>query len=396
MKLAVVIPGFQAGEHDWCIPAFTNLAQELSKRHEVHVYALRYPHRRASYSIGAVRVHALGGGQVLGRRIRGVSLGKLWADSLRSIVTEHGSAPFDAVIGIWATESGWLATQAARAIDVPSLVHLAGGETVYLPAIRYGSLRRGLDGVLLNHTLALADRLTVPSRQMMGRLATEFSGAEQKAVRWPLGVDTTRFHSLAQRPPHDGHFNFVSVGSLIPVKHQSWLLRSLADLRQRRPDLDVRLALVGDGPLKPYLPRLMEQLQLTGYVTFAGEVPHETLPTVYESARAFVLGSWHEAQCMAALEAMSAGLPWIAPPVGALSDIGQDQERSGITSGLLVAERSIYALSRAMEMVATLSAADYTRWSAHAGATVRRDYDLTTQTERLEKLVSRLTQLHCG
>jgi glycosyltransferase involved in cell wall biosynthesis len=396
VKLAIVIPGFQAGEHDWCIPAFTNLAQELSKRHEVHVYALRYPHRRANYTIGAVRVHALGGGPILGRRVHGISLGKLWADTLRSIVTEHRSAPFDAITGIWATESGWLATQATRAIDVPSLVHLAGGEPVYLPSIRYGYLRRGLDGILLNHTLALAHRLTVPSRQMMDLLAAEFPGAEQKAVRWPLGVDTRRFHNITQRPSAAQQCNFISVGSLIPVKNHTWLLRGLADLRQRRPDLDPRLELVGNGPLKPYLQRLTEQLHLKGYVSFVGEVPHETLQAVYENAHSFVLVSWHEAQCMAALEAMSTGLPWIAPPVGALLDIGQDQVRSGATSGLLVAERSIYAMSRAMETVASLSPADYARWSANAAATARRDYDLTTQTERLEKLVSRLTQLYPG
>jgi glycosyltransferase involved in cell wall biosynthesis len=99
---------------------------------------------------------------------------------------------------------------------------------------------------------------------------------------------------------------------------------------------------------------------------------------------------------MAALEAMSTGLPWIAPPVGALSDIGQDEERSGATSGLLVGERSIHSMSRAMEAVATLSAAAYARWSGNAAMTVRRDYDLTAQTERLEKLASRLTQLYRG
>ncbi|HEX8598684.1 MAG TPA: glycosyltransferase [Chloroflexia bacterium] len=395
MKLALVIPGFQSSGSDWCIPAFTNLAQELSNRNELHVFALRYPHRRGDYSIGAVRVHALGGGQLAGRRIRGVSLGKLWADALQGIAREHRSAPFDAVLGIWGTESGWLATQSARTLGVPSLVHLAGGELVYLPSIRYGYLRRGIDGMLLNHTLALADRLTAPSRQMLNLLAAEFPGVGQKAVRWPLGVDTALFRA-AKSGGIERPFTFVSVGSFIAVKNQAWLIRSFADLRHRRPDLDTRLVLVGEGPLEPYMKRLVRQLQLAGYVTFRGSVPHHELAEVYASSSAFLVGSWHEAQCMAVLEAMSCGLPWIGPPVGALFDIGADQERRGALSGLLVRERSIYAMARAMERVADLSVSEYQAWSAKAAALVRRDYDLTTQTARLERLLARLTQLYQG
>jgi glycosyltransferase involved in cell wall biosynthesis len=393
VKLALVIPGFQADDRDWCIPAFTNLAQELSKRNQTHVFALRYPHRGGEYSIGSVRVHALGGGQILRRRVLGISLGKLWADTLRGIAREHGKAPFDAIVGIWATESGWLAAQAARSLGVPSLVHVAGGEPVYLPSLRYGYLRKGLDGVLLNHTLAIADRITAPSRQLLNTLVTEFPFSKQTAVRWPLGVDTARFARTVPQRGQDPPSRFVSVGSLIPIKNHTWLVRSLADLRHRRPDLDARLSIAGDGPLKPHLLRLVEKLHLAEYVTFLGEVPHDRLPEVHGQARAFVLGSWHEAQCMAALEAMSVGLPWIAPPVGALADLGEDQIRTGQASGVLVAERSIYAMSRAMEAVADLLADEYARWSDNAASTVRRNYDLATQTERLERLLARLTQL---
>ncbi|MDQ3704424.1 MAG: glycosyltransferase [Chloroflexota bacterium] len=396
MKLALVIPGFQASDTDWCIPAFTNLARELSLRNEVHVFALRYPHRRGDYSIGAVRVHALGGGQLLGRRILGASLAKLWADTLRSLAREHTTAPFDVILGIWATESGWLATQTARTLGVPSLVHLAGGELVYLPSIRYGYLGRGVDGVLLNHTLALADRLTLPSRHMLNLHASEFPDTSQKAVRWSLGVDTTMFRAAKMGNGSGRPFTFVSVASFIPVKNHAWLIRSFADLRHRRPDLDIRLALVGEGPLEPHMRHLTRQLHLEGYVTFHGSVPHHELVEVYGNSSAFLVGSWHEAQCMAVLEAMSCGLPWIGPPVGALSDVGSDQEPPGATSGVVVTERSIYAMSRAMERLASLSTGEYDVWSANAAALVRRDYDLATQTARLERLLARLTQLYRG
>src|SRR6187551_3063054 len=107
MRLALVIPGFQSDAEDWCFPVFTNLARELAEQVELHVFALRYPQRRDSYMIGKVHVHSIGAGAVGRFRLFGVSLGKLWNDFLATIEQVHDSAPFDAVVGIWATESGW-------------------------------------------------------------------------------------------------------------------------------------------------------------------------------------------------------------------------------------------------------------------------------------------------
>jgi hypothetical protein len=49
-----------------------------------------------------------------------------------------------------------------------------------------------------------------------------------------------------------------------------------------------------------------------------------------------------------------------------------------------------------MERLAGLSTGEYKTWSANAAALVRRDYDLATQTARLERLLARLTQLYQG
>jgi hypothetical protein len=106
MKLALIIPGFQADPDDWCIPAFTNLSRELSRKVELHVFTLRYPNVRRDYDIGMVHVHALGGGAFGATRLPVASLLKLWNVTLRAFEAEHRRAPFSCIIGIWATESG--------------------------------------------------------------------------------------------------------------------------------------------------------------------------------------------------------------------------------------------------------------------------------------------------
>lgn len=388
MKLAIVIPGFQADERDWCIPAFTNLARELAATIELHVFTLRYPHVRRRYRIGDVRVHALGGGAFFGTRLLGASLLKLWRDALSEIRREHHRKAFDAIIGIWATESGWLATRAARMLGVPSLVHLAGGELTWLPQIKYGNYHRGLARMLVAQAIRHADMLTVPSGPLERALSQLFPHSKRRMQRWALGVDTQMFSPETEAARAAGApFTFITVGSLIPVKGHEWILKAMARLRGNVPEAEFRLQIIGGGPLLTRLQKLVAYYQLKGYVDFLGEASHDMLPQLYRSADCFVLGSWHEAQCMAALEAMACGLAWIGPPVGALADV-YSASPVGNPSGVLVRERSVGALSEAMLAVIALSPDERRAWGMEARKIVERVYCLEKQTRRLLDLIS--------
>ena len=84
-KIAVVVPGFSRSITDWCIPALRDHVDRLGgSGHEVHVFAIRWPHRRASNGVGPAQVHAFGGGQRLGVRV--VSP---WRRVIRAMTEEH-------------------------------------------------------------------------------------------------------------------------------------------------------------------------------------------------------------------------------------------------------------------------------------------------------------------
>jgi glycosyltransferase involved in cell wall biosynthesis len=349
---------------------------------------LRYPARRDRYRIGRVQIHAIGGGAFWGGRAIGASLLKLWRDALLEIRREHRRARFDAIIGIWATESGWLATRAGKMLGVPTLVHLAGGELTWIPRIKYGNRGRGLAGRLVTATLRSADMLTAPSLPMKQALLSHRHVPPDKVRSWALGVDTDMF-SPAERVEPDRPFTFVTVGSLVPVKGHDLLLRSMATLRRIAPHTEIRLRIVGTGPLKAHLDNLADQLGLAGYVDFVGEVAHEQLPAVHRAADCFVIASWHEAQCMAALEAMACGLPWVAPPVGAFADLARASTNQ--PTGLLVTQRTSEAFAHAMLNMATQPVETMSAWGHHARSGVEAEYDLQTQTARLLHNVEALT-----
>ena len=391
MKLALVIPGYQADAHDWCIPAFTNLAHELAKSVELHVFTLRYPGVRRDYNIGSVNVHAIGGGALLGRRIVGASLFRLWRDTLSAIEREHAKSRFDAIMGVWATESGWLATVAAKRLGLPSLVHLAGGELVWLPDIRYGNRGRGLSRLLVRRCLRSADLLTAPSGPMQRALLKYPGVSPDKVRRWALGVDTQMFKPGGdKRATGDRPFTFVTTGSLIPVKGHSWLISAMEDWAEvASHDTPLRLKVVGDGPLLPELRAMTHRLDLEGYVVFTGEISHDDLPRLYADADCFLLGSRHEAQCMAALEAMACGLPWIAPPVGALADLAQPASGNS-PSGILIKDRTLFSLLYALQTMLDATRKQRAIWGKSARRRVLHDYDLQIQTASLLALLENI------
>jgi glycosyltransferase involved in cell wall biosynthesis len=379
VKIGLIVPGFQSDAADWCIPALTNLVRALAARPgvEVHVYTLRYPHRRDTYRLHGATIHAFGGAPFGGRRIWGASLGRLWGAFLAALGREHRRAPFAALHGFWATESGTLAALAGRRLGIPTLVHLAGGELTHLPGVGYGNRAPGLARLLVAASLRLARQITVPSAPMLAQLRRSYPQYIAKAVSWPFGVDLTLFAPTPHPQLPTPGLRLVHAASLLPVKNQALLLDGLAAARAGHPDCPITLTIAGTGPLAGPLRAQAARLGLGEAVTFLGEIRHEALPALYRAHDAFVLTSHHEAQCMALLEAAACGLPWISPPVGAAADLGRHHPASGWP----VPPRDAAALGQAM-----LAAADpATRQGrgAAAHAAVAQDYALETQTDRL-------------
>jgi glycosyltransferase involved in cell wall biosynthesis len=380
LKIALVVPGFAADAADWCIPALTNLARGLAARPgiELHIYALRYPHRQATYRLRGATVHAFGGAPLAGRRVWGASLGLLWTTFLAALRREHRRAPFALLHGFWATESGYLTAVAGRMLGIPALVHVAGGELVHDPPTGYGNQAPGLARLLVAGSLRLATEITVPSATQRALLHRRYPAHAGKAVDWALGVDTAMFAPApALAPAANGPLRLIHAASLLPVKHQALLLDGLAAARTMAPGRAVALTVVGQGPLDRPLRAQTARLGLADIVTFVGNQDHGALPALYRAHDAFVLTSRHEAQCMAVLEAAACGLPWIGPPVGALADLA-----AGIpASGWSVPPDDAMALGQAI--LAATYPTGRSRRGAAARAAVERDYALDRQIDRL-------------
>lgn len=370
MKIGLVVPGFSADESDWCIPALLDLARALSRRHSVHVFALRYPRSRAHRMVHGIPVHAIGGGRAVGlRRV------PLLAAAIRAVVAEGRRAPFDALHAFWADEPGLVATAAGRVLRTPAIVSLAGGELVGLRNIDYGGQLSRANRWMIRRALAAADRVTVGSgllREMAG------THGAPSATLLPLGVDTTRFTASSRhdRPRSDGSpLRVLHVGSLTAVKDQATLLRAFARVVEEEPDVVLRLA--GDGPLRAPLEDLAVQLGVTGRVELLGHVKHGALPELYRDSDVFALSSRFESQSLAALEAAACGTPVVGTRVGLIPEIAPPELAAPVGDARSLASVLLHLL-RDREGRAVLA--------REQEALVRSEYALREVVTRLEAM----------
>ncbi|HSN77378.1 MAG TPA: glycosyltransferase [Anaerolineae bacterium] len=315
MRIALLTPGFSADESDWCIPALLDLVRELAREHDVHVFTLRYPHRSVVYQVYGATVHALGGATAGGlRRL------PLLARALATIGRQHRRAPFDVLHGLWADEPGFLAVTSGRLLGAPSVVSLLGGELVGFADIGYGGQLNLANRWLSGQALRPAGRVTVGSATLAA-LAVDYV-AEERLVTLPLGVDTALFTPQTLRvcgKPEGSGPRLLHVASLSPVKDQATLLQALALVVQELPD--VRLRMVGYGPLRDVLAAQIDALDLAAHVSFDGDVAHDLLPDLYRAADLFVLSSRYESQSLVALEAAACGCPVVGTAVGLLPEL---------------------------------------------------------------------------
>lgn len=161
--------------------------------------------------------------------------------------------------------------------------------------------------------------LLVASSAAMATFLRGLVGPRPPVVELANPVDVPALRAAAARGPAraeatadvraPGRREAVVVARLVPQKGHADLLRALA----AADAADLRLTLVGDGPLRTDLERLAAELNIEGRVQFAGRVDdRDVLLGLVAAADVFVLPSTAEGMPNAVLEALAVGTPVLA------------------------------------------------------------------------------------
>jgi colanic acid/amylovoran biosynthesis glycosyltransferase len=288
-----------------------------------------------------------------------------------------------------------LATAHARRLRAAGIEHVHAHFATY-PALAAWTARR-LAGIpysftahahdLFVHQAMLARkaadaRFVVAISDYNRRFLLDHGAPDSTVVH--CGIDPARLPFRARRLPEHGPVEALCVAGLRESKGHAVLLEALAGAG---PPLDrVRLALVGDGPLRHELERRAAALGLAERVRFAGGLPEPEVARRLAAADLFVLPSViapdgdMEGIPVALMEALAAGVPAIATRQSGIPELVRDGE-----TGLLAPPGDVAGLRAAL--AAAIDDPDGAAARARAGrALVEREFDLAGSAARLAAL----------
>ncbi len=186
---------------------------------------------------------------------------------------------------------------------------------IYMP--RDAKLNRRVTNKLLSFC---ADRVIAVSEPVKKDIMKHDRVREEKIMVLHNGVTADRFMSAnGHHARHDLDIPtsariIGTVGRLFAQKGQRFLIEALAILKNDFPD--IRLIMVGDGPLRAEFETLSTRLGIRENIIFTGL--RRDVPDLLAAMEVFVFPSLWEGFSNALLEAMSAGKPVVAsdiPPV---------------------------------------------------------------------------------
>jgi len=227
----------------------------------------------------------------------------------------HASFPFDLVHAHYAVPAGDAVRRAAA--QTPLVVSVHGGD-VHGDHADAGTIRATLAHarLVLANSAGTARRCTergarrtrvihlgtdLPTEPTRGPAAAG-ARAEAAAGAGPeAGAEAT-----ARAGPEAGP-TLVTVADLVGRKRHADVLRALALLRERHPE--IRYVIVGDGPERARLRALATSLGVERLVRWCGPLPHHEAVASARAGSLFVLPSVEEAFGVAYVEAMGGGVP---------------------------------------------------------------------------------------
>jgi phosphatidylinositol alpha 1,6-mannosyltransferase len=236
---------------------------------------------------------------------------------------------------------GNYASRVAERLDIPTLsvyqTDIAGFARHYGLTVAHDSLKRWVAKLHKRTTRTLA-----PSNWSCEDLK---STGVPNVHLWPRGVDSQKFSPekrdinlrcelLGDRPDRKlvGY-----VGRLANEKR----IDDLATLDARD---DIQLVIVGEGPARSRLERVLKNARFVGYQS------GEDLARYYASLDIFVHTGKHETFCQSVQEALASGVPVIAPNFGGPTDL----VKHGWTGYLIDTENS-YSLNHAVNQILQLA-----------------------------------------
>jgi colanic acid/amylovoran biosynthesis glycosyltransferase len=266
-------------------------------------------------------------------------------EGIKSFVKEHGK--IDLAYCYWNNTQAYSACIAKRLGLIGIVVSRLHNYDVYEQRTRYNYMP------LKRQFANTFDVLCALSEEGKKYIAQNYGMSPDTIQTRPLGVSLPDY---VGSPSEFGMLHLISVSYCTPVKRIDRIIRGLELALPRLPDRHVKWTHVGGGDLQKQL----EQLAFRCFqnlrnieVDFKGDLTTAEVRKWYSSTKIdlFINTSEYEGMPVSIMEAMSYGIPVIAPDVGGISDI-VNSENGYLLPGNLSShdvEKAIILMANALE-----------------------------------------------
>ncbi len=177
----------------------------------------------------------------------------------------------------------------------------------------------------------------------------ELGCPSERTVVHHMGIDPNRFPFETRDLGPDEPVRVLSVARLVEKKGIEFGIRAVAAYLATPGARPLEYCIVGDGPLRADLARLIRDLRVSGHVTLVGHKSQEEVTRELQRAHVFVAPSVtgadgdEEGIPVVLMEALAVGLPVVSTRHSGIPELIED----GV-SGVLVAEGDAEALADAL------------------------------------------------
>jgi glycosyltransferase involved in cell wall biosynthesis len=353
---------------------FFELAKNLAKKHEVHVYTIKLPEMPKEEIFEGIHIHRVG---FLKHPMERRSLLPLPFYMMALFLTKlpkdvdliHCNSYFPCLAGFVRAR--------ARKKPITAVIHdiYRGTWGMALRNKLMGPIGDFLEEIVCK--LPYDRIITVSSATKMTLMRT-FNIKEEMIAVCGSGIDVKLIDSVKSKKVKN---RIVYVGRLVPHKHVDDLIHAVKRVLASVPNVECKI--VGGGVLKENLEHMIKKFDLSANVELVGDLPsYEEVISLIKSSEILVLPSTREGFGLVVLEAMRCKTVPVVYELPSYKDFSTDREV------LVVPRRNVKALSDSIRKL--LQNSRKLSKMAESGFSVSGKYSWEKFSIKIEKIFTQL------
>lgn len=168
----------------------------------------------------------------------------------------------------------------------------------------------------------LSHRVKAGMKQASGAIISASAAIQAEVKKYFDEKSTIISETVISQPPKSNSIptqrkegeklKLIWIGRMIPGKGFPFVLKAL---RQLSPDINYELAVYGDGYCCKKWKKMTKSYGMANNIIWHGNSPHDEVMTALKESHVLLISSIYELTCTVAVEALSLGVPTIAPDI---------------------------------------------------------------------------------